>query len=1322
MYFVCVFFYRIMNNISPQFAKNLEENRLNGANYCDWKRNLDIALTAGKLAHVLNELPPILPPLDDDHKEEKKAYDVWHEHDSLAKCYILASLENRLQQQYEKMPTAKEIMNSLKEMFEMQNRSARMNAMQGLMSTKMVEGTPIHDHVMTMIGYINVLDSLGAEMDHTTKIDIILCSLPKSFNNFVLNFHMNDKVVTLPELRNMLQRAEELLKKDKPIMVMEGQSSTTRRKNNKKNKGKNPLQVRNEPKKKGKDKSRDECHFCGKKGHWKRNCKHYIATVNKKPSDGKSSVFIIETNLMHGITNSWCLDSGATTHVCNTWQGFQETRRLSEGEISLLMGSDARVAAISLGTFKLVLLDGTTLYLKDCLYVPQVRRNLISVSKLDDMGYSFLFRSKVTIKFRNKFVASGFKNDGLYFLHTLHESSMNVESEPCDGNGSTKRKREEIVPTYLWHLRLGHINAKRIQRLVKDGPLSFLTLETYPTCESCVQGKMTRLPFSGKGERSSNVLDLIHTDVCGPMNHMGRGGIYYFITFTDDYSRYGYIYLLQHKSEAFEKFKEFRNEVEKQKGRSIKCLRSDRGGEYLSDEFRGYLKDNGILSQLTPPGTPQLNGVSERRNRTLLDMVRSMINMADLPVSFWGYALETAVYLLNRVPTKSVPKTPYELWTNKRPSVRHLKIWGCPAHVRKQKFTKLESRTERCLFVGYPKDTMGYYFYNPNEQKVFISRDAVFLEEDFVVDSRKDNGIILQELTETSDSTASDDSTRVNIPLEPIRRSSRIIRPPQKLTLLNESFMMISEDCEQDPRTYEEAMKDIDRDRWIDAMNSEMDSMHKNQVWTLVDPPINIKTIGCKWIYKRKRGPDGKVETFKARLVAKGYNQKEGIDYEETFSPVVMLKSIRILLAVAAYYDYEIWQMDVKTAFLNGYLDEDIYMNQPAGFVSSGEEQSVCKLNRSIYGLKQASRSWNIRFDETVKQFGFSQNPDEACVYKKTQGSAITFLVLYVDDILLIGNDVEMLSAVKLWLSTHFSMKDLGEASYVLGLKLYRDRSRRLLGLSQSTYIDKIVAKYNMQDSKKGFVPSRHGIILSEKMSPKTDEELDKMKRCPYASAVGSIMYAMLCTRPDIAQAVSVVSRYQSNPGEGHWTAVKHILKYLNRTKHYCLVYGGGSLEVKGYVDSDFQSDPDDGKSNSGFVYGLNGGAFSWRSFKQSTVADSTTEAEYIAASEAAKEAVWIKKFIQELGVVPNIESPITLYCDNTGAVAQVKEPRAHQRMKHVQRKFHLIREIVKRGDVSIIKIASAENVADPLTKPLSQKVFEKHVKEMGLRIVADWL
>ncbi|KAK4388267.1 Copia protein [Sesamum angolense] len=520
---------------------------------------------------------------------------------------------------------------------------------------------------------------------------------------------------------------------------------------------------------------------------------------------------------------------------------------------------------------------------------------------------------------------------------------------------------------------------------------------------------MTKKPFVGQSKLANGLLDFIHTDICGPLNTQARGGFSYFITFTEDHSRYGYVYLMRYKSEAFVRFKEFRLEVENQTNRKIKTLRSDRGGEYLSGEFIDYLKENGIVSQWTPPGMPQLNGVAESRNRTLLDMIRSMMSFTELPLSFWGYALETAARLLNIAPSKTVAQTPYQIWHGKPTSYKYLRVWGNLAYVKRLVGDKLDARSSLCRFIGYPKETAGYYFYDPTEQKVFVSRNAVFLERGFPTDTRRDE-LLLEESSEAPQpnagtSSAPDVSTD-NVPI--LRRSARVPQPPERY-----GFLGVTGQLDNDSKTYGEAVSNIDSGKWLEAMKSEMDSMSSNQVWTLVDQPKGVTPVGCKWFYKRKIGADREVTTFKARLVAKGYTQTPRDDFEETFSPVAMAKSIRIMLVIAAWYDYEIWQMDVKTAFLNSFVEEEIYMDQPEGFTVVGEEHKVCHLQRSIYGLKQASRSWNILFDEVIRGYDFVKNDFDPCVYKKVSGSSVLFLVLYVDDILLIRNDIKMLGDTK---------------------------------------------------------------------------------------------------------------------------------------------------------------------------------------------------------------------------------------------------------------------------------------------------------------------
>ena len=351
--------------------------------------------------------------------------------------------------------------------------------------------------------------------------------------------------------------------------------------------------------------------------------------------------------------------------------------------------------------------------------------------------------------------------------------------------------------------------------------------------------------------------------------------------------------------------------------------------------------------------------------------------------------------------------------------------------------------------------------------------------------------------------------------------------------------------------TYKEAVKSRERDRWIKAMQDEIDSLLKNKTWILVTRKVMQKLIGCKWIFKKKveASEDNRIR-YKARLVAKGYNQREGIDYSEIFSPVVKHSSIRLLMALVAQNDWELHQMDVKTAFLHGELEESIFMEQPEGFIKPGDEEKVCLLKRSIYGLKQSSRQWNIQFDEHMKKIGFVSSKYDSCVYiKEREGKSVAFLLLYVDDMLVTGSDINEIQKVKHDLKCRFEMKDLGEAKRILGIDIIRDRKRRVLWLSQQHYIDKVLKKFQMKLGQQ--------FQLSAEQSPKSREEVEQMDKLPYASIIGSVMYVMICTRPDLDHAVSITSRYMSNPGKVHWQALKWLLRYLGGTRDYGIMYKG---------------------------------------------------------------------------------------------------------------------------------------------------------------------
>ena len=444
---------------------------------------------------------------------------------------------------------------------------------------------------------------------------------------------------------------------------------------------------------------------------------------------------------------------------------------------------------------------------------------------------------------------------------------------------------------------------------------------------------------------------------------------------------------------------------------------------------------------------------------------------------------------------------------------------------------------------------------------------------------------------------------------------------------------------------------------------------------------------------------------------AKGYTQREGIDYVNTFSPVSKKDSLRIVMALVAHYDLELHQMDVKTAFLNGDLHENVYMAQP-----EGKEHMGCRLKKSIYGLRQASRQWYLKFDEVIRKFNFKENEVDNCIYIKTSGSKFIILVLYVDDILLASSDLDMLYETKRFLSSNFDMKDLGDASYVLGIEIHRDKSKGTLGLSQRAYIDKVLKRYNMHNCSSTPAPIVKGDKFGQFQCPKNKLEFDQIKTIAYASAVGSIMYAQVCTRPDLAYVTGMLGRYQSNPGLDHWKAVKKVMRYLQGTKNHMLTYRKtDNLEIMGYSDADFAGCKDTKRSTSGYIFTLAGGAISWKSCKQTLIASSTMQSEFVACFEATGQAVWLKNFVPGLRVVDSINKPLTLFCDNQAAVFLSSNNKSSGAAKHIDLKYLVVKDRVQDQTIKIQHISTKLMVADPLTKGLPPNLFREHIASMGL-------
>src|SRR3954469_24750196 len=703
-----------------------EKLRNNGSNFTNWFRNLRMILSGGQKYYVLESALGDAPA-PNASADEKVVYQSRKDDYGAIKSTMLLAMEPELQNRFEDYPGPYEILEELKTMFQTQARSKRYEISEKFFNCKMEEGSNVSEHAIKMSCYTQRLEQLDCKIPEEIKIDSVLQSLPPVYKSFVVTHNHIGSTDTITELFAKLKAAEVDIKKDNHVLMVNKPSF-------KKGKGaKKPLKKGGkrvapaEKKLKSGPKPETECFYCKDKGHWKHNCPKYLADKKAGTIKGIFDIHVIDAFLTSPRCSAWVFDTGSVANICNSKQELRNRRRLARDEMTMRVGNGSKVDVITVGTLSLVLPSGLVLNLNKCYYVPALRMNIISGSCLLQDGYSFkLENNGCSIYMSNIFYGHAPTVNGLFLLNLERDETHihNIEAKRC--------KVDSDNITYLWHCRLGHIGVKRMKKLHSNGLLESLDFESFDKCEPCLMGNMIKTLFSGMMERATDLLEIIHTDVCRPMSVSTRGGYRYFLTFTDDLSRYGYIYLMKHKSKTFEKFKEFQNEVENHRNRKIKFLRSDRGGEYLSYDFITHLKASGIVSQLTPPGTPHRNGVSERRNRTLLDMVRSMMSLTDLPLSFWGYALETAAFTLNRAPSKSVEMTPYELWFGKKPKLSFLKVWGCEAYVKKLQPDKLEPKEEKCIFLGYPKETIGYTFYHRSEGKIFVSKNGSFLEKEFL--------------------------------------------------------------------------------------------------------------------------------------------------------------------------------------------------------------------------------------------------------------------------------------------------------------------------------------------------------------------------------------------------------------------------------------------------------------------------------------------------------------------------------------------------------------------------------------------------------------
>ncbi|GMF65678.1 unnamed protein product [Phytophthora lilii] len=776
-------------------------------------------------------------------------------------------------------------------------------------------------------------------------------------------------------------------------------------------------------------------------------------------------------------------------------------------------------------------------------------------------------------------------------------------------------------------------------------------------------------------------------------------------------------FCLRAKSESERSLRKFIAKVEKQFDASVKFVRHDGAKEFKTNSLLVFYDDHGIEVQPTVWYAHQTNATAERANRTIVTIGRSMLHYAGLDKRFWAEAAMAAIYIKNRLPSPKVPgKKPFELVYKSKPNVKHMRIFGCKAYVLtpKEKRLKWDPKAREGIFMGYEELSKAYQVYDIEAGQVVISRDVTFDKstfeaaqvlnddkfdettdafDDLEIDSDEGRG---QEFRQAGKRKTRPDSDAQEPVRRPRRRAGLEEASAPGRDSDHDEYGQAPSDQEEksgandnddssppmywrasanaveatdkaEPKTFQDAVSGPDQVHWRKAIRAELKSMRLRGVFRAARLPNDQRAVGTKWVFKIKRKADGSIEKYKARLVAKGFVQKYGIDYTETFSPVVKYVTLRMIIAIAKYFGWPLDQLDVATAFLYGLMKEKVFCSVPEG-VELDNGFDCVELLKAIYGLKQASRVWNETFDEFVQSIGFRVSSYDPCLYIKVVDGECTLLLVYVDDVLITGSSATMIAEVKRQLKSRFEMTDSGKCSFILGIEVI-DHDDGSVTLSQARYISDILERFGMQDCK----PAASPVDLSVRLVPSdASTKLD----APFREAVGALMHLMTSTRPDIAFAVGYISRFMENPQ---------------------------GMDSRGYSDADWAGDHSDRKSTTGYVFQVFGGPVSWGSKKQSSVSLSTSEAEYIALSLAIQEGKWVHRLLSEILATAGDATPdLKIYEDNQSCIKMTKNPVNHGRAKHIDIKYHHIRDEVKRGEVIVEYCETATMLADILTKGLA--------------------
>lgn len=1330
-----------MMSTNPNSTAPVDVPKLKGANYLNWRSMMSDLLELRGLSSVVNSETTsgvqnlqakllIKSTLDEAHLAEVRNYDNAHD-----------------------------IWCHLSRMCIGANSSDVAMLVRKFYTYEYQKGDGMGTHLEKLSTMRTQLETIKQGPTDEVFIDRILQTLPAEYQKLKDNWdYLHPSQRTVAELKTRALKIEEENKHKEPSQAEQVFFAGRQRKF----KSNETIEQR---------KKNTKCAKCGHIGHWYRECKtkpqNYVKSTqkpkrdsSKEPEDkpvtfmvgdlssdqGSSQIFIV-SNEDTPLKKLWIADSGATSHMCNQKAWFKECH-LYEKPKSVSVGDSRPISVLGIGKVEVLCENGqkgSTATLEDVLLVPNLATNLLSIGRVVERGISTVFKGdKVTFKKENRIVATGKKlQNKLYIMNIAAMNEENPSALFCQA----QRSLEE------WHRTLGHACKDRILKLQNDKDLGVkITGPTNePDCSDCPAGKARHVSHPAISERAKAVGDKVHIDLGGPINQPSVSGSKYYMLCKDEYSTYMYIYLLEDKTQTCLSLAQLAAKFEIETGIKIKRIFSDNGSEFCNKRVEILFALERILHERSAPYTAQQNGQIEREMQSVVNMARTMLHASGLPDKLWDEALKTAIYIRNRLPNANTDKTPFELAMQRKPRMNNLVEFGRKVHIMVDghHLSKFEPRTEQAYIIGFTNRFNTYRVFLKDSERVTESCNVIFKShgqaraeisakspneftfrfdnsvpcnggegsevghnsilsrffEQYVQADRENDRYTEyhdaqacsteQEQSEHQISQGEQSQDITSPEFSPLTEhgdvSLETVQQNEIAGISDLAYLHVS-DAINEPASYQEAVESPNKRDWQVAINEELAAHEANETWTIVEKPVDTRLITTKWVFKVKTRSDGSIERFKARLVARGFEQRQGYDFFETFSPVARYDSIRALLAVASQLNMVFVQFDVQTAFLYGLLEEEVYTEIPEGLQAKSGQ--ALKLKKGLYGLKQSPKVWNDRFTDIIKQYGFQQLKTDSCVfYHKAKG---LILIIYVDDGLLFAmNKADLDEPIK-YLQEAFKMRVIEGGTFV-GLEIVRKDFGYFI--HQAAYTKKILKRFSMENCKSVSAPllAKHNL---------TEVEDQPLYDCPYREAIGALLYLATNSRPDILHAVTMLARFSDKPQKKHWFAIQRVMRYLQGTIKYGLSYAKGSaIELIAYSDADWGSDVKVRKSISGTLILVSGGPVIFRSSQQTLVSQSTTESEFIAAADTVKELKWLQMLFEELNM-SCFRS--VLRSDSQTAIRLIKNPEFHRRTKHIDIKYHFIRDWFNKRAFELEYVPTDEQLADYLTKTLpSDKHFQ---------------